>query len=137
MATAGSCDISFDSCATCSSKHNRTRAALCQCKHCSESFCFDCMKDHNDSLQESIALVSNQYNEVQAMLKIKKQLINDETNKSKIQISEWLQQFIDKLNTEKAKIETQIENEELEAKVTQSIEFEIRIFQRYILEIHW
>lgn len=110
MATGGSCCTSSDNCVTCTSKHNRTRFALCQCKHCSESFCFDCMKDHNDSLQDSIAQVSNQYNEAQALLKAKKELIVDETIKSKQQIQDWLKKCTDELNA-------QIDIEEQETKV--------------------
>lgn len=75
------------------------------------------MKDHNDSLQENIAKVSNRYNEVQLLLKTKTQLVRDQTNKSKKQISEWLQKYIDTLTAEKALIDAKIEKEEQVVKV--------------------
>ncbi len=117
MAKISTSTGSFDSCITCSSKHNRVRPALCQCKHCSNSFCFDCMKEHNDDLQQNTAHVSNRYNELKLLINDKRKLITDETIKSKQQMSEWLQKFIDNLTAEKAKIDTDIEKTEQDAQV--------------------
>ncbi len=117
MAQTSTSDGSFDFCITCSSKHNRVRPALCQCKHCSSSFCFDCMKVHNDDLQQNIAHVSNRYNEIKLLIDDKRKLITDQTIKSKTQMSEWLRKFIDNLIAEKAKIDTDIEKAEQDAQV--------------------
>ena len=57
-------DHSFDFCVRCSSKYNRIRPSLCQYKHCSWSFCFDCMKDHNDDIQQSFTQDSDKLNEI-------------------------------------------------------------------------
>jgi septal ring factor EnvC (AmiA/AmiB activator) len=120
MAKTSSHDSSFDSCVTCATKYNKIRPSLCQCKHCSQSFCFDCMKDHNNDLQQNIAELSNLFNEVKQSINTKRQLIKNETIKSKEQLSEWLRKFIDNLNVEKAKIDTDIGNAEKEAQVTKN-----------------
>ncbi len=114
MAKASSFD---DSCIICSSKHNRIRPSLCQCKHCSKSFCFDCMKDHNDEIQQDIEKLSNQFNELKQSIKTKQKYITDESIKSKQQLSEWLQKYIDNLTAEKTRIDMDIEKEEKKAQV--------------------
>ena len=108
---------SFDSCEVCSNKHNRIRPSLCQCKHCSKSFCFDCMKDHNDELQQNITQLSNRYNELKQTINTKKKLITDETIKSKEQMNEWLRKYLANLIAEKARIDFDIEHAEKEAQV--------------------
>ncbi len=117
MAKASSSENSFDSCITCSSKYNCVRPALCQCKHCSESFCFDCMKDHNDDLQQNIAQLPNRHNELKDLINEKRKLITNETIKSKEQMSEWFRKYIDNLTIEKARIDMDIEKAEKEAQV--------------------
>jgi hypothetical protein len=117
MAKTSSSNDSFDTCITCSRKHNRVRPSLCYCKHCSESFCFDCMKDHNDDLQQNIAQLSNRYNELRQLINTKQNFITNETIKSKEQMSERLQKYIDKLIVEKARIDMDIEKAEKEAQV--------------------
>ena len=117
MAKALTFDSSFDSCITCSSKHNRSQPALCQCKHCSNSFCFGCMKEHNDELQQNTGHVSNCYNELKLLINNKRKLINNETIKSKAQVSEWLRKYIDNLTAEKAKIDMDIDKAEQDALV--------------------
>ncbi len=117
MAKSSSSDASLDSCITCSSKYNRVRPSLCQCKHCSNSFCFDCMKNHNDELQQNIAQLSNQFNELKLLINNQRKLITEETIKSNEQMSEWLGKYIDNLIAEKAKIDTDIEETEKDAQV--------------------
>jgi hypothetical protein len=78
------------------------------------------MKDHNNDLQQNIAELSNLFNEVKQSINTKRQLIKNETIKSKEQLSEWLRKFIDNLNVEKAKIDTDIGNAEKEAQVTKN-----------------
>ncbi len=117
MAKSSASNVPLDSCLTCSSKYNRVRSALCECKHCLKSFCFDCMKDHNDELQQNIAQVSNRYNELKLLMNSQRKLITDETAKSKEQMSEWLQKYIDNLTAEKVRIDTDIDNTEKDAQV--------------------
>ena len=117
MSKTSASNSSFDSCIACSSKHNRVRPALCQCKHCSNSFCFDCMKDHNEQLQQNTAYASNRYNKLRLLINNKRKLITDETIKSKEQMSEWLRKYIDNLTTEKARIDADIEKMGKEAQV--------------------
>jgi len=75
------------------------------------------MKDHNDDLQQNIAQLSNQYNELRDLINTKRKLITNETIKSKEQMSEWLKKYIDNLITEKARIDMNIEKAEKEAQV--------------------
>lgn len=117
MAQSAANNIPADSCNTCFTKHNRVRPSLCQCKHCSNAFCFDCMKGHNDEIQENIAEAFNRYNELKLLSNDKKKFIKDETHKSKEQVSEWLRKYIDNLNVEKARIDKDIENAEKEEQV--------------------
>ncbi len=117
MAKTSSSNDSLDICITCSRKYDRVRPSLCYCKHCSESFCFDCMKDHNDDLQQNIAQLSNQYNELRDLINAKRKLITNETIKSKEQMSECLKKYIDNLTAEKARIDMNIEKAEKEAQV--------------------
>ncbi len=117
MANTSSFNDSLDTCITCSRKYNRVRPSLCYCKHCSESFCFDCMKDHNDDLQQNIEQVSDRSNELRELINTKRILITNETIKSKEQMSEWLKKYIDNLIAEKARIDMDIEKAENEAQV--------------------
>jgi hypothetical protein len=75
------------------------------------------MKDHNDELQQNVAQVSNRYNELKQVINTKQKLITDETIKSKEQINEWFRKHITNLNTEKARIDLEIEKAEKEAQV--------------------
>lgn len=117
MAKNPSSNDKFDACITCSSKYNRIRPSLCQCKHCSNSFCFDCMKDHKDDLQQNIAQVSDRYNELRDLINQKRKLITDETIKSKQQISQWLKNYMDNLTIEITRINADIDKAEKEAQV--------------------
>jgi hypothetical protein len=75
------------------------------------------MKEHNDEIQQNIAQVSNQYNELKELINKKKDLIKNETIKSKEQMNEWLKNYIANLILEKAKIDADIEKAEKEAQV--------------------
>ncbi|CAF1047511.1 unnamed protein product [Adineta steineri] len=112
MATASSFNDSSDSCMRCSSKYNRIQPSLCQCKHCSESFCFDCMKEHNDEIQQNRAELTDQYNQVKQSMNDKKELIRNETIKAKQELSEWFKIYIDKLSIAKERIDMDIDKEE-------------------------
>ncbi|CAF4192840.1 unnamed protein product, partial [Adineta steineri] len=112
MATASSFNDSSDFCMRCSSKYNRIQPSLCQCKHCSESFCFDCMKEHNDELQQNKAEFTDQYNELKQLIIEKKELITNETIKTKQDLNEWFKKCIDNLTIEKQRIDMDIDKEE-------------------------
>ncbi|CAF1419070.1 unnamed protein product [Adineta steineri] len=122
MATASSLNDSSDSCMRCSSKYNRIQPSLCQCKHCSESFCFDCMKEHNDELQQNKAELTDQYNELKQLINEKRQLITNETIKTKQDLNEWFMKYIDNLAIEKRRIDMDIDKEE---KQIQKLVFDI------------
>ncbi|CAF4023124.1 unnamed protein product [Adineta steineri] len=112
MATALSLNDSFDCCMRCSSNYNRIQPSLCQCKHCSESFCFDCMKEHNDDLHQKKVELADEYNALKQLVNDKKELITNETIKTKQQLSEWLKEYIDDLIIEREKIDMDIDREE-------------------------
>ncbi|CAF1104017.1 unnamed protein product [Adineta steineri] len=127
MATASSLNDSFDSCMRCSSKYNRIQPSLCQCKHCSGSFCFDCMKEHNDEIQQNRAELADQYNQLKQLMIEKKELITNETIKTKQQLSEWFKKYIDTLTVEKRRIDADIDKEEKQAqKLVFDIESELQ-----------
>jgi hypothetical protein len=75
------------------------------------------MKEHMDEFQQNTAHVLNRYNELKLLINNKRKLITEETMKSKAQMSEWLQEYIDNLTAEKAKIDMDIEKAEQEAQV--------------------
>ncbi|CAF1420137.1 unnamed protein product [Adineta ricciae] len=106
MATASSPDL----CLNCSSKYNRDQLSLCQCKHCSQSFCFDCMKEHRDEMDQDYEELSSCCNEAKQVIETKKTLID----------------YIKNLTAEKVNIDAEIDDEnkcaqafilELEAKL--------------------
>ncbi|CAF1554222.1 unnamed protein product [Rotaria sordida] len=125
--TSSSSNNFFDPCIICSSKYNRIRSSLCQCKHCSVSFCIDCMKDHNDEIQQNIAQLSDRRNELKHLIDTKKLLITNETIQSKHQLSKWLKTYIDNLTVEKSMIDMNIEKVEKDAqKFVLDIELELQ-----------
>ncbi|CAF1103981.1 unnamed protein product [Adineta steineri] len=127
MATASSFNDSSDFCMRCSSKYNRIQPSLCQCKHCSESFCFDCMKEHNDELQQNKAEFTDQYNELKQLIIEKKELITNETIKTKQDLNEWFKKCIDNLTIEKQRIDMDINKEEKQIqKLVSDIESELQ-----------
>ncbi|CAF4101465.1 unnamed protein product [Rotaria sp. Silwood2] len=115
MSKTSSSNKFFDPCITCSSKYNRIRSSLCQCKHCSASFCVDCMKEHLDELQKTTDELVDLHNELKQLINTKKILIKDETIKSKQQLSKWLKTYIDNLTIEKSIIDANIDKEEKDA----------------------
>ncbi|CAF1099148.1 unnamed protein product [Adineta steineri] len=115
MATASSFNDSSDSCMRCSSKYNRIQPSLCQCKHCSESFCFDCMKEHNDDIQQNKAELTDHYNQLKQSMNEKKELIKNETIKAKQELNEWFKIYIDKLSIAKERFDMDIDEEEKQA----------------------
>ncbi|CAF3423639.1 unnamed protein product [Rotaria socialis] len=127
MSTAPTSNDLSDSCIICSSKHERIRPSLCQCKHCSRSLCFDCMKDHHDELQLSIAQVSNRYNELKQLIDTKIILITKETVASTHELSEWYTTLIDSLTVEKESIDLNIEKEEQKAKEQANIDEDLQL----------
>ncbi|CAF3744638.1 unnamed protein product [Rotaria sp. Silwood1] len=129
MSKTSSSSNSFDPCIICSSKYNRIRQSLCQCKHCSASFCFDCMKDHNDELEKILAQVSDRHNELKELINTKKLLIQNETMKSKQQLTKWLKTYIDNLTVEKSIIDMNIDKAEKDAQnFILDIESELQAF---------
>ncbi|UJR19133.1 hypothetical protein I4U23_022263 [Adineta vaga] len=85
----------IDSCVQCASKYKRTRVSLCRCNHCSVSFCFDCMKEHHEDLQEKITHLSHQYNEVHELYQTKQQMIETEVKNARCEVDEWFNQIIE------------------------------------------
>jgi len=75
------------------------------------------MKDHNDEIQQDIEKLLNQFNELKQSIKTKQKCITNESIKSKQQLSEWLQKYIDNLTAEKERIDMDIEKQEKNAQV--------------------
>ena len=93
------------------------------------------MKEHNDELQENIVFVSNHRNELKLLINSQRKFIKDETIRSKEQISQWLRKYIDNLNTEKARIDRDIDNAEKEGQVRKKFH-SLSIFISLSLENH-
>ena len=113
MASASSSDL----CSSCLNKYNRNQLSLCQCKHCSQSFCFDCMKQHRDEMEQDYEELANRCNEAKQIIEMKKALIANETNHAKRQLNEWLYNYIKNLTAEKTKIDVEIDDENKRAQV--------------------
>ena len=86
---------SIDSCVECSNKYKRTRASFCRCNHCSASFCFDCMKEHHEELQNKITHLSHKYNEVQELYQTKQKMIEIEAKNVRGDVDEWFNRIIE------------------------------------------
>ena len=109
MASAASIDF----CVECSNKYKRTRASLCRCNHCAVSFCFDCMKEHHEELQDKSTHLSHQYNEVHELYQTKQKMIEVEATNARRDVDEWFNQIIEA----KKKIMDNIEEAEKQGQV--------------------
>ncbi len=111
----------YESCILCSSKHDRTRPSLCQCKHCSIPLCFDCMKEHHDELLQNIAKASHQYNELQDLFQKKQKMIVEETTKFVENVNQYFETYINELRQTQQKIIAATENTRQNAQVKNRI----------------
>jgi hypothetical protein len=60
-------DAVFDLCSSCRTQYNRNRRSICQCKHCSQHFCVDCMNHHGDELRHDWDRLGNLSYQVQEL----------------------------------------------------------------------
>lgn len=114
MATAAG----VDPCFMCKHKYSRDRFSLCDCKHCSKSFCIDCIREHTNEIQLEADEAANLANQTKELVDQKRKWIDDEVKKSKEQIGQWLEKHIHALKSEVEVVNKKLDDAGKEAHVT-------------------
>ncbi|CAF1049539.1 unnamed protein product [Didymodactylos carnosus] len=84
-------------CHLCSLNFNRTRASLCQCFHCDQNLCLECFTLHKEKLLEKVYNLQDRYNEINEIIKEKRQEIVDSSTFCMDEVLTWFQKSINDL----------------------------------------
>ena len=106
-----------DCCVLCRVRYNRTRSSLCQCKHCGQPLCFQCMGEHHNELLQKIDQLSHTYNGILLMVETKSSMIDDEAKNSIGCINQWFESYVKDVCDAKEKIIENIHQAKEDAKV--------------------
>ncbi|CAF1564567.1 unnamed protein product, partial [Didymodactylos carnosus] len=115
MATARRSNTNGDPCALCKKNHNRIKTSVCQCKHCALPMCIDCMKLHNDEVNDTVNYMQDQYNETKLIIEAKQNMITNISRDSIKDISLWFENYLNELILHQQKILSGIEKEKIQA----------------------